>query len=62
MVLGVGFLIVVVVVVVAYVCVCCCCCMHVFFGGVVVVACMCFIFGFVCVWCEFLCFLSSIIT
>ena len=34
----------------------------VFFWGDVVVACVCFIVGFVCVVCEFLHFLSSIIT
>ena len=62
-VLGVGFLLllllllsmcvfVVVLVVVA--------CM--FFGGIGVVACVCFIVGFVCVWCEFLHLLGSIIT
>ena len=33
-----------------------------FLGGVAVVAFMCFIVGFVCVWCEFLHFLSSVIT
>ena len=50
----------IVVVVIAFVCLLLLLLLHA--CGVVVVACLCFIVGFVYVWCEFLCLLSSIIT
>ena len=63
-VLGVGFFIVVVVV--AYMCVCCCS-VHVFLGVLLLLHVCVFVMwlcivGFVCGWCEFLHFLSSLST